>query len=289
VARTRSVSWFLWLLTSSWLAACGRFEFDALGSAPPGDPPGTPPGDPPGDAPPGDAPPGDAPPDNADNTPAPVLQVATMLALDALCGVPPDTIPVQLAVTNTGTADLVIDSATVPDASEFGVSPGPTQIAPGATEMITVRPPRADIGTHRAGTMVTDTLTLQTNAGTREVALVATVVGANIDLQMPAGATELRFTSSSDCPAPQTVVVRNTGNAAITIDQLVANGVAFSGFSGGSIARGTSVTTAVRPFTTSECAASGRLVYEAASGLCATTELDVTLDITGSSSSCFCS
>jgi hypothetical protein len=117
------------------------------------------------------------------------------------------------------------------------------------------------------------------------------VIGANIDLQMPAGATALQFTAASGCPAPQTVVVKNTGNAAITIDQLAANGVAFSGFSGGSIAAGASMTTTVRAFTMSSCAAVGTLGYHAASGapeLCATTELEVTLSIM-SSSSCFCS
>jgi hypothetical protein len=279
------MSWILWLLTTSWLAACGRLEFDALVPAPPGGPPDT--------ATPDAAMPdtamADAPPDNPPE-PAPNLEVATALALNTQCG-DASGMPAQLEVTNRGTADLVISSASVPGASPFRVTQVPPRIAPGATAMITVVPPMAIVGTDRAGTTFDDTLTLRTNAGDRRVALVATVTGANIDLQMPAGATTLQFTAASGCPAPQTVVVTNTGTAAITIDQLAANGVAFSGFSGGSIGAGTSKTTTVRPFTNGACAAVGMLGYQAASGasgLCVTTEFQVTLSIM-SSSSCFCS
>jgi hypothetical protein len=280
VIRTPSVSWVLWQLTATWLAGCGRFDFDPLSSSKAGEL---------SDAAVADvAVPADAPPDIAPLTPA--LQVPPTLALNTLCGGDPNTTPALLEVTNTGTADLVIDSATLPGTSRFKLGQVPPRIAPGATEKITVVPPGATIGTDRATAVFDETLTLATNAGTRTVALVATVQGANVDLQMPAGVTQLLLSASSGCPA-RDVVVKNTGTTAITIDQLAANGVAFSGFSGGAIAPGASQTTTVRAFTNGACAASGTLAYQAASGasgLCATTVLEVTLNIM-SSSSCFCS
>lgn len=287
VAHTRSISTILWLLTTSWLAACGRFEFDPIKLGAPG---GTP--DASADAPPDDARPGDAPPGNL---PAPVLEVVAMRALDTLCGSDPNDTPAQIEVSNSGTADLVITSATVPAASRFKVTQVPSRIAPGATEKITVIPPMAVVGTDRASTTFEDTLALRTSAGDRDIALVATVVGANIDLEMPAGATELLFAASSGCPGPQTVVVRNTGNAAGATVAAYGSSDAptfgLGGFSGGSIPAGATRTTTLRALTSGECAASGVFAYDAPPGpsnLCTTTTLQVTLDIT-SGSSCFCS
>src|SRR4051812_16654179 len=227
VIRTPSVSWILWQLTATWLVGCGRFDFDPLSLSRPGEL---------ADAPIADAAePPDATPDSAPPL-APALQVAPTLALTTLCGGDPTNTSAQLDITNTGTADLVINSATLAAASKFKLGQVPPRIAPGATETITVVPPMATVGTDRATSVFDDTLTLQTNAGTHTVALAATVQGANVDLTMPAGATQLLLSSSSGCPAQQTVVVKNTGTTAITIDQLVANGAAFGGFSGGAIA-----------------------------------------------------
>lgn len=282
------MSSILWLFTASWLASCGRLEFDALVPSSSGDLADAPLGEPPADATPADAVPTDIAP-----APAAALEVADTLALTTQCGANPSTAPTQLAVKNTGTADLVIDSASLPTDSKFRLTLIPTQIAPGATAMITVVPPMAVVGTDRANAQFSETLTLKTNAGDRAIALTASVLGANIDLQTPAGATALSFIASSGCPAPQNVVVKNTGNASINIDALVANGVAFSGFSGGAIPPGATRTTMVRPFTVGQCAASGTLGYEpasGASGLCATTVLQVTLSLSSSSgASCFCS
>jgi hypothetical protein len=283
VIRTPSVSWVLWQLTATWLVGCGRFDFDALSSSKPSELPDAPIAD---VAVPADAPPADAPPDTPPPTPA--LQVPPTLALNTLCGGDPNNTPALLEVTNTGTADLVIDSATLPGTSRFKLGQVPPRIAPGATGKITVVPPVATVGTDRATAVFDETLTLATNAGTRTVALVATVQGANVDLQMPAGVTQLMFSS---CSSPQTVTVKNTGTTSITIGQLAASDAAFSGFSGGTIAPGASQTTMVRAFTNGACAASGTLAYQAASGasgLCTTTVLQVTLNIM-SSSSCFCS
>jgi hypothetical protein len=285
----------LWLLTTVWLAACGRLGFDELG-----DGAGKPLPDAPiapddgqiavADAATPDAPgPPDAPPDAPPDTPpaAPKLEVASSLALVTTCGAAPA--ERELVVTNTGTAELTIASATATNA--FAVTSGPTAIAAGDSATFTIAPPMAVVGTDRGGASKTGTLTLMTNAGTQTVALQATVQGANIAVS----AANVAFTATNgSCPAPRTVTISNTGNTSIAIEQLFASGVTLSGFTGGTIDANSSTSVTIEP---ARCgAASTALAFDAASGasgdnaLCVTATVNITLNIAASSSSgCACS
>lgn len=264
MARTATLSQVLWSLTTAWLAACGRLDFDAGAAS-----------DAPGAA-----------------APAPHIEVAPALSMTTTCGVAPAA--TALVVKNTGSAALVITRATT--TGPFTVDQVPAPIAPGEMATIGVKPPRAVVGTDRAGQVLqAETLTLETNAGTWMVRLDATVVGANVDLVLPPGATSLAFKSSSGCPAPQDILVMNSGNldVGIGVSIMPPSVVAVSGFSGGPLTLGRLELTSFRPLTNSACAASGVMRYQmssGASGLCTPPIIDinVTLNITGSST-CACS
>ncbi len=297
MARTTAFPKVLWIATSAWLTGCGRLGFDdhttgQLAPLP--------------DAAIVDAVALDAPPDVALRA---VLQVAPSLALTAPCG--SQAAEIELPITNTGNTDLVIESATLDNvpSNQFTLTQVPTTVAPGATEMLSVSPRQAVIGTDRGGTVFSNKLTIATNGGTQVVELSATVMGANIQIITPT-TDKIAFTGSSGaCPASgQTVSLSNTGNVGVNIAQLVASGFAFTGFASGVLPAGGSTSTTVRPFTldTGQCSATASFAYEAASGtsgstggICTTAViLDVTLVITQASSStstsssaasCFCS
>jgi hypothetical protein len=280
----------LWLLTTTWLAACGRLGFDVdhggLGNGLP------------------DAPAPGTAIDAAIDAPAgPAVAVAAMPSITTACGSAPKAFLITLK--NPGDQELVIDGADVmttapTQGNVFSVPAAqfPVRIAPGAMGTLAVAPPRAVVGTDRANKTKSGMLTLHTNAAVAPgaIAIDALITGANLDL-MPAGTSNLTFTNTSgDCPLFQTLTVKNTGTDPITVAQLSASGVASAGFSGGVIAPGQTMMTDFRPFTSSECAVSGVLSYDASSGasgpgLCtAPVVVNVTLDITGSpASSCSCS
>lgn len=267
MGRTRKLSYALWSTVAGvGLAACG--SDDKVGHLP-------------------DAPPlVDAPPVAIAGVPAQVTAVSE-------CGVatPPT---VDVVVTNLGTAELVISGA---DANGgFVVTTTlPLTIAAGAQATLAVRPPAAVIGTDRGGSTKTGTLTLSTNAPdliSPTVALIANVVGANVAFTNAAGAPiTLAFSGSSGaCPAPQAVFIRNTGSAPMTFGAASASGFAFTGFSGGMIEAGGSVTQMVRPFATGSCSYAGAITYQVTGSVCSAplATLQATFNITGTSS-CFCS
>jgi hypothetical protein len=279
----------LWLLTTTWLAGCGRLGFDVDHGGPGNGLP--------------DAPAPDPAIDAAIDAPAgPAIAVAAMPAITTACGSAPKAFLITL--NNPGDQELVIDSADVmttapTQGNVFSVPAAqfPVKIAPGGTGTLAVAPPRAVVGTDRANKTKTGMLTLHTNTAVAPaaIALDALITGANLDL-MPAGTSSLTFTNTSgDCPGPQTLKVKNSGTDPITVAQLSASGITSAGFSGGALAPGQTMTTDFRPFTSSECAVSGVLSYDASggsgTGLCtAPVVVNVTLDITGSStSSCSCS
>jgi hypothetical protein len=222
---------------------------------------------------------------------SPVAAVATSLALRSECGVA--VTPGELAIENQGTAPLVIDQATATGGFSI-VTPLPVTIAPGAVAALRVAPPPAVIGTDVGGAQKTGVLTIVTNEGetpSRDIALTATVVGANIAItDATSAALTLTFSGSSGlCPAPQPAYLANTGNAPVTLDAGAASGLALSGFSGGTLDPGASAMVLVWVTTGSACVGSGAVTYVVTGSACTTTPtvLQATFNITGSSS-CFC-
>jgi len=282
-------------VTTVWLAACGRLGFDELGGgvakplpdapiAPDDGQIGVADAATPDALVPVDAPP-DAPPDGPPA--APRLEVASSLALVTTCGAAPA--ESELVVTNTGTAELTIASATATNA--FEVISGPTAIAAGDSATFTIAPPMAVVGTDRGGASKTGTLTLTTNAGTQIVQLQATVQGANVAVS----AANVAFNAANGtCPGPRTVTISNTGNTSVVLGQLFASGVTLSGFTGGTLDANSSTSVTLQP---SRCGASSTvLALDAASGssgnnaLCVSATINVTLNIAASSTSgCACS
>jgi hypothetical protein len=172
----------------------------------------------------------------------------------------------------------------------------PVTIAPGTEATLTIRPPAAVIGTDRGGSTKNGTLTFTTNetaSPTHTVMLSAYIRGANIAFTNDAGQPiTLAFTSNSGaCPAPQAVFIRNTGTAPMTVGTASASGFAFSGFSGGVVEAGATVTQMIRPFTISgQCMTTETIQYQVTGQLCgaSTATLPATFNIQGASS-CFCS
>ena len=259
MTRSRTLSLVLW---SSLAGACGGDGVGHLADAPP-------------------------------STGTPVASLATTLATMAECGVAvPD--GVDLTVTNTGTADLVISAATA-DSGFTVTTTLPLTIAAGAHASVTVQPPASVIGTDIGGATKTGTLTLDTNesaAPTHTVSLTATVLGANIAFTDANGAplTPMLTGTSGACPAPLAVFIHNSGTEAVTVGAGSASGFAFDGFSGGAVAAGGVVMQDIRTFTQGGCSGAAAIVYPLTGTACTgpTVTLQATFNITGTSS-CFCS
>jgi hypothetical protein len=269
------------LLTATWIAGCGRFDLDGLGqsAAPPIDAPGVGVG---GDA--GLIADIDAAP------PAPQLSVTPMLAFATPCGASPVAAP--LMITNTGTAGLKINSGTFDNELFSLVDSFPPEIAPGESVMINIMPPMAVVGTDRGGLQKTATLTLETNAGTQAVMLIANIKGANIDVS--AQTVSFRATNGS-CPVPQTITITNSGTDMVAFFATATSGVAFASASSWTVQASGSTTMTLRP--TICGSASGFVSFElggsgsgASGALCSATPVTVTLQIaTNSGSGCACS
>jgi hypothetical protein len=310
----------LWLLTASWLAACGRLGFDTAGD---GIHSGLP------DA----AVVADAPAAGADAAPTgPKVMVAGMPAMIAQCGVAPQTYNIMLA--NPGDQELaitgidvgvttieavlgdVVGSSPAQRATVGGGSgsPGnaytvltvlPLYIPANTTGVLQIKPPDSTVGTDRANSNKRATLTLTTNAPGAEafpLDVITLVTGANIDVAIVgATGTVLNMNGTSGmCPANRMISVTNSGTQSVTLQTLASGsssglGVEVaSGFNGGTLAGGASTTTTFKPFTSSACTVDGGiLIYSggSASGVCTTdVQITVNLNITGAASgSCFCS
>ena len=154
----------------------------------------------------------------ANVVPAPEVQVPlasfSAASLDfprALCGVPGTK---ELTVSNTGTAPLSV-SASTGLSTVFSVSPGPSTIAPGQSQVFTVTASVA--ATSTAGADFQGVLTFTTNdaAGKKDVPLTAKATGVTLTLT-PSVASFGIFPVNTPAPAlPLTLT--NSGNLAATL------------------------------------------------------------------------
>jgi hypothetical protein len=287
VARTVRFSQVLWLLTTAWLASCGRIGFGAHGddSPPPIDAPGIPSVI---DAMP-DAPRG------------PILGVVPPAQQAAQCGDMPA--PQVLTLENHGDQDLVVSALDINPVSPndpryaFTSDFSPMTIAKGGSATVTLQPPTTTIGTDFANTVIANSLQFHTNepALPAPIPVSLKVTGANVI----ANPTTLTFTGTGGkCPADIPVKLTNTGTKAIDLTANGSSGVnaLASGFNSGSLPANSTVTVLVHVTTSSACtnANNGMLIIDAMSGtVCNATgsiTLDASLSITGSASgTCFCS
>lgn len=271
------------------MAGCGRLDLDGLGqsAAPPIDAPGVATG---GDA--GQIALTDSGLPPPPPLPAPQLQVTPMLAFATPCGASPVAAP--LMISNNGTADLKINSGTFDNPLFSLVDSFPPVIAPGGSATINIMPPMAVVGTDRGGEQKTAVLTLETNAGTQTVMLVANIKGANLDVAAP---NMLFRATTGSCPAAQNITVVNSGTEDVTFFGSTGSGLIFSGASVGSVASGASTAFTVRP---TICGSTSSVVTFAlinggsgtspSSVLCSATPVTVTLQIALTpTSGCACS
>lgn len=276
MARTNDFSRVLWLVTSTWLAGCGRIGF---GEADHGD----------------DNPLADAPIaiDAAVIKGPPVVMVTPPGVQKSTCGDAAGS--AQVRVQNTGETDLVITSVSTRDGVFHAELAGPLTIGPNSDAMIDVTVPAAVIGTDVGGDLKTDQLQFQANVAIDPIELVTKVMGANLVVVTPAPPASLVFTGTSGaCPIPRAATLRNVGNMPVTMTISPPANFAFGGASSASMAGGASTVVSLRPFTTSACSGVGTIQYQitgspncGASGTVGTT-LRATYTITGAST-CFCS
>lgn len=225
----------------------------------------------------------------------PAIDLGAVPALSTTCGQEPPA-PVDVLVTNIGSADLVISDVTA--TGGFAVTATlPLTIGVGAHATISVRAPAAVIGTDRGGGTKLGTLTITSNAvgtPTRFVELNATVIGANLVFTDEADQLithTLGFSGdSATCPAPKSVRLRNTGNLPIVVSMpSPASGFAFGGFSGGTIEAGAFENQVVEVSTGFDCQGSAVIEYEVTGTVCdlAIVTLPVEFNISGRSD-CSC-
>jgi hypothetical protein len=286
------------LVTSSWLIGCGRVGFGDVDREPPGgllDAPAAP------DAPsaPDAPPPLDAAPTDS-TLPAPTgpkLSVGSVPAMTTECGSTPATFAFELS--NPGDMELTITKLpTDVDGFRLALRGGtlvlPLRIPAGGTVKIEVRPPDAVIGTDVGGSIKTAIAKIESNAVDQpltEIELLATVMGANILVTVPAPPTTLAFSGSSgNCPQPRAATVRNTGNLSVGVQIRLPFEFAMAGTSTASLDENGVMTRNFRPFSSGACSGVGVIEYDVIGPSCAAdlTTLNATFNITGAST-CFCS
>ncbi len=216
------------------------------------------------------------------------LSIASSLQLTIECGVVPAS--AALEVQNPG--EVTVQITDFDATGGFGLDDTlPIEIAPGASVRLAVRPPTAVIGTDRSGVARTGALTLVTSAGPYSVDLTADVMGANLDLTDTAGMPVTLTFSGPACPAPITARIVNSGNRAVTLEQIAPTAFRYTGFASGELflAAGASANISVRPFTMSACTTSETLHFTVTGSVCTTTPivLAASFDLTGSTT-CVC-
>lgn len=225
----------------------------------------------------------------------PVAAVPPTLAVDVECGAPLPP-PSAVRVTNTGGDELRITSAQATGGFTV-VTTLPLVIAPGDVASLEIRPPAAVIGTDRDGSQRTGSLDLVTNEdglASHQVALVATILGANVELTdlMSQPLSALAFSAGSGaCPTSKTAQVTNTGSRAIQVAIEPTSSFAIAaGVSGVMVGPGSSAVFSVRPLTSGPCSGADVLAVAVTGPVCAVTPsvLQATFDITGAST-CACS
>ncbi len=236
----------------------------------------------------------DAPAADAETVdgPPPALSFAASLQMRAECG--------GVTEAATLTIDNVADQAVT--ITSFATTGGffiktatPIAIAVGQQLQLVVTPPAAVIGTDRGGAAITGTLTITADVGGAlpPVELTSTIVGANLELVDGADQplAQLSFDSVGGCPAPQTVFVRNTGNAEATLFTNGSSSFLFGGFSPSStVPAGGAVSHDVGVQSFGSCAATETVTYQASGLVCTDPPpaLTASFNITGTSF-CFCS
>ncbi|MFN2609691.1 MAG: hypothetical protein ABR507_02275, partial [Actinomycetota bacterium] len=130
--------------------------------------------------------------------------------------------PGKLFITNSGDADLIIDSATVPTGGAFSVSgvSFPLTIAPGQTASVDVvfRPTTEG--------SVSDVLTIQTNAGGPATVPLS---GTGVAAHLTGAPSSLDFgTQNVSSPASQGITIGNSGTTVLNISSVSVTGDAAS-------------------------------------------------------------
>lgn len=217
-----------------------------------------------------------------------VLEIVTAPALTTECGVMPGA--GVLEVGNPSEIEIQITGAD--GTGGFALEdPLPIAIAPGGSVKLGVRPPVAVIGTDRAGDARTGALTLVTTAGPYTVDLVATVLGANVDVTDASGVAVMLTFAGPQCPAPITARVANTGTRPATLLAPTAAQFRMQGFASGELRvdGGGSGSFSVRPFTMASCSGAEALSFTVTGSVCTTQPivLAATFDLTGAST-CVC-
>lgn len=238
----------------------------------------------------------DARPIDAEATvdgPPPALSFAAGLQMRAECG--GLTEAATLTIDNVaGQAVTITNIATT--GGFFVKTATPIAIAVGQQLQLVVTPPAAVVGTDRGGAEIIGTLTITADVGGElpPVELKSTIVGANLDLvdaaSQPIAAIALDSPDAT-CPAPQTVFVRNQGNADANLFVSGASSFGFGGFSPSStVPAGGMVSQDVTVLSfNGGCTGSETITYQATGLVCTDPPaLQASFNIAGSSF-CFCS
>lgn len=298
MARTVRFSQVLWILTTTWLAACGRIGFgDGANRGGPGDG-GV------GSGPPNDAvvstpdatgsPTPDAP--SIDAAPlGPIASVSVAGAMSTTCG--GGRVAQTITIKNVGDQDLKLSNLVV--SADFTSTPATTTatVAPGTSTTFTVRPRTAVVGSDVAsdfgGMKLTGTFDVDTNTALSvHRDLAADIIGANIEITDLSNGDigNLNLIIPVDpgtCPAPQSLSYQITGVSSANI-QLDGGGLfVFSGFSGGTMTSNSGVTTSVTPTAGNDCTQLATIQLSGASGanVCHEAIVSVTYDFSSGSGS----
>jgi hypothetical protein len=296
VARTVRFSQVLWILTTVWLAACGRIGFGAgdnggsggvpdaggIGSKPPGDGAVNAP-----DAP--TAPPPDSAPIG------PQIAVIAPGTMQTFCG--GSTPPGTLAIQNIGDQDLQVSNILTTNGFTNESKITSATIKPGQTTTLSILPPKAIVGTDLGGAEKTGMVQLTTNvpdAPSMQVPLTATVVGANITITAVTNGVPKNLVfeaSSGSCPASQSVTFQIDHVIPGTLIPIKQTGLFnLGGFPGGTVQGDTQETTVVSVASGNTCVSGGSVSFgTGANGICKIDTTAVTFHFASGSTSCFCS
>lgn len=223
----------------------------------------------------------------------PAALVPSNVEFSVTCGAEDLPDPVRFQIVNSGNEVLQVSSAT---ATNGFVVAGelPVEVQPGAAVTLEVRAPRAEIGTDVGGTTKTGKLTLKTNDpnGDPEISLRSAIHGANLVLVdsegMPLPKVDFRGESSSTCPAPVAVFLKNTGDAEVEV-ALGEVDFPITQVNGTSaIGAGEQIEFEVSPLVGSECLTGGQILYQVTGDTCSAAPILQVTQQVGGTSSCFC-
>lgn len=228
-----------------------------------------------------------------DKSSGPAAIVPAVVELAASCG-STTTEAVKFQVINSGNEPLQVRSATA-DNGFVVAAELPATVQPGAAITLSVKPPAAVIGTDVGGSTKMGTLSIDSDDpnGVSKVVLRSRIHGANlvyVDAEDKV-ITKLAMTSPDNtCPAPGRFFIKNTGNEEAHVET-PAGTYAVTRVSGGDeILAGDKLEFSVSPNSSSDCAISGELTYEATTDTVCTISpvLEMSQLTNGSSDSCFC-